>query len=139
MNASSQRNNEKIVGPFGTEISNTNSSSGTTHTPESGGGGVSDINIISPAPPTQNPSMVMREGRYYNYGHNNPSSIPFPWRLSEEDEEAEGEGENDYLGPRRGLGSTANSSVEDLLRGQEPSFFSVILNPRRTLRVVNLD
>ncbi|PBP26958.1 cell wall anchored protein [Diplocarpon rosae] len=34
---------------------------------------------------------------------------------------------------------TAHSSVEDLLGGQEPSFFSVVLNPRQTLRVVNLD
>jgi len=30
-------------------------------------------------------------------------------------------------------------SGDDLLGGQEPSFFSVVLNPRRTLRVVNND
>lgn len=36
-------------------------------------------------------------------------------------------------------GITAHSSMEDLLGGQEPSFFSVVLNPRRTLRVVNSD
>jgi hypothetical protein len=42
-----------------------------------------------------------------------------------------------YLG--RPSGSTAHSSMEDLIGGQEPSFFSVVLNPRRTLRVVNLD
>lgn len=36
-------------------------------------------------------------------------------------------------------GSTAHSSVDDLLGGQEPSFFSVVWNPRRTLKVVNLD
>jgi hypothetical protein len=35
--------------------------------------------------------------------------------------------------------STAHSSMDDLIGGQEPSFFSVVLNPRRTLRVVNLD
>lgn len=35
--------------------------------------------------------------------------------------------------------STAHSSTEDLLSGMEPSFFSVVLNPRRTLRVVNSD
>jgi hypothetical protein len=36
------------------------------------------------------------------------------------------------------MGQSADSQ-EDLLGGQEPSFFSVVLNPRRTLRVVNLD
>jgi Kelch motif len=35
--------------------------------------------------------------------------------------------------------ATANSSTEDLLRGQEPSFLGVFLNPRRSLRVVNRD
>ena len=36
-----------------------------------------------------------------------------------------------------GRNSTANSSVEDLIG--EPSFFGVLLNPRRSLRVVNRD
>ena len=35
--------------------------------------------------------------------------------------------------------STANSSTEDLMSGQEPSFLGVFLNPRRSLRVVNRD
>lgn len=35
--------------------------------------------------------------------------------------------------------ATAASSTEDLLRGQEPSFLGVMLNPRRSLRVVNKD
>lgn len=39
------------------------------------------------------------------------------------------------------LGSlaTAHSSTDDLIKGQEMSFFQVVLNPRRTLRVVNSD
>ena len=37
------------------------------------------------------------------------------------------------------ISGTANSSTEDLLRGQEPSFLGVVLNPRRSLRVVNRD
>jgi hypothetical protein len=56
--------------------------------------------------------------------------------LNEEQDETE------YLGAGhlgRPSGSTAHSSMEDLLGGQEPSFFSVVLNPRRTLRVVNMD
>lgn len=35
--------------------------------------------------------------------------------------------------------ATAASSTEDLLQGQEPSFLGVVLNPRRSLRVVNRD
>jgi hypothetical protein len=47
---------------------------------------------------------------------------------------------NDYMGHLgRPSGSTAHSSAEDLLGGQEPSFFAVVMNPRRTLRVVNSD
>ena len=34
---------------------------------------------------------------------------------------------------------TTNSSTEDLLAGKEPSFLGVVLNPRRSLRVVNRD
>ncbi|MCJ1412401.1 hypothetical protein MMC19_006495 [Ptychographa xylographoides] len=38
-----------------------------------------------------------------------------------------------------GRDSTANSSTEDLMTGQEPSFVGVLLNPRRSLRVINRD
>ena len=38
-----------------------------------------------------------------------------------------------------GGNSTANSSVEDLARQMEPSFVGVLLNPRRSLRVINRD
>ena len=38
-----------------------------------------------------------------------------------------------------GGNSTANSSTEDLMRGQEPTFVGVLLNPRRSLRVINRD
>ena len=41
--------------------------------------------------------------------------------------------------PPIGGNSTANSSTEDLLTGQEPSFVGVLLNPRRSLRVINRD
>ena len=36
-------------------------------------------------------------------------------------------------------GSSARSSTEDLLAGQEPTFVGVLLNPRRSLKVVNRD
>lgn len=41
---------------------------------------------------------------------------------------------NPYLGR-----TSARSSTEDLLAGQEPSYLGVLLNPRRSLRVVNRD
>jgi len=36
-------------------------------------------------------------------------------------------------------GSVAGSSTEDLMVGSEPSFVGVLLNPRRSLRVINRD
>ncbi|KAL8692030.1 MAG: hypothetical protein Q9218_002862 [Villophora microphyllina] len=41
--------------------------------------------------------------------------------------------------PPVGGNSTTNSSNEDLMLGQEPSFVGVLLNPRRSLRVINRD
>lgn len=52
--------------------------------------------------------------------------------------EASGSGRGGGL-PRRSSasGGSTTSSTEGLLEGQEPSFFSVVLGPRRALRVVN--
>ena len=41
--------------------------------------------------------------------------------------------------PPVGGNSTANSSSEDLMSGAEPTFVGVLLNPRRSLRVINRD
>ncbi|KEF62602.1 uncharacterized protein A1O9_00575 [Exophiala aquamarina CBS 119918] len=47
---------------------------------------------------------------------------------------------NPYRSVPGGAGTaTAASSTEDLMAGQEPSFLGVMLNPRRSLRVVNRD
>jgi hypothetical protein len=46
---------------------------------------------------------------------------------------------NPYASQANENTSTANSSTEDLMSGQEPSFLGVFLNPRRSLRVVNRD
>jgi hypothetical protein len=49
-------------------------------------------------------------------------------------------GNNPYQGAGMGMGSqTANSSTEDIRLAQEPSFVGILLNPRRSLRVVNRD
>lgn len=39
--------------------------------------------------------------------------------------------------PRRSDSGESSSSAERLLDGQEPSFFNVVMKPRRALRVVN--
>lgn len=43
--------------------------------------------------------------------------------------------------PSRGMygGGSTNSSTEDLMAGQEPTFLGVLLSPRRSLRVINRD
>jgi hypothetical protein len=47
---------------------------------------------------------------------------------------------NPYRSVPGGAGTaTAASSTEDLMAGHEPSFLGVVLNPRRSLRVVNRD
>lgn len=43
------------------------------------------------------------------------------------------------LHPPVGGNSSVNSSSEDLMRGAEPTFVGVLLNPRRSLRVINRD
>ncbi|KAL2423255.1 Kelch repeat-containing protein [Exophiala dermatitidis] len=46
---------------------------------------------------------------------------------------------NPYRNATAGGSATAASSTEDLMAGHEPSFLGVVLNPRRSLRVVNRD
>ena len=50
-----------------------------------------------------------------------------------------GHGNGSAEGMPVGGNSTANSSTEDLMRGREPTFVGVLLNPRRSLRVINRD
>ncbi|CZS90713.1 hypothetical protein WAI453_004002 [Rhynchosporium graminicola] len=135
------KSNEKppgvLLGPFGTEIAGSGgrqsgsvgrSSTGSRLTPGSGAAGTSGESSGS-AYEHGYGGGVMPGGRY--------------GRMSEGDEGIEYLGATDPggygHGPPEGRSQTAHSSVEDLLGGQEPSFFAVILNPRRTLRVVNQD
>lgn len=144
-----------MLGPFGTEISN--SSSGRPSVGESSHSGHPANSTLTPsftpsfsATPGGSGSSVPtastyaggygggimpggeRAGKGYGYGFG-PQG-----RLSEEYEGTEYHGRMS-MPYGRPSGSTANSSTEDLLSGQEPSFFNVVLNPRRTLRVVNSD
>jgi hypothetical protein len=138
------------LGPFGTEIG-WSGSAGRPSNVESGGSG-----LTVPTPysgptgtpvssiPTPEDSRTGVAGAGYGGGSMPGGGIAGKGygRLSEEYEGTE------YLGAGAGLGrtfrsrhsgSTGNSSEADLLGGQEPSFFNVMMNPRRTLRVVNSD
>lgn len=70
-------------------------------------------------------------------GH--PSNIPSAAPASSSGAGSAGYHPVPLVSPPEGGNSTANSSTEDLMAGSEPSFFAVMLNPRRSLRVVNRD
>ncbi|KAH8663007.1 hypothetical protein BGZ60DRAFT_380019 [Tricladium varicosporioides] len=130
-----------VLGPFGTEIGG--SQSGSAGRPSVGesassGPGLTTTNS-GPTPSSSEPASTRH--RYSNSGGSFPGGNGFG-RLSEDQEPMP------YLGAAsaaamspygRHAGNTAHSSQDDLLGGQEPNFFSVVLNPRRTLRVVNMD
>lgn len=125
------RPGQTMLGPFGTEISTANSNANSNPGRLSGGGSSQHHSSTSGqhTPDTTSsgaggvpmPAAAARAG-YGTYG-----------RLS---------GEDGGIGQSVSAGSASvhsDGSLEDLLGGQEPSFFSVVLNPRRTLRVVNSD
>ncbi|KAF4621544.1 hypothetical protein G7Y89_g14528 [Cudoniella acicularis] len=124
-----------MLGPFGTEIGGSGSAGRPSvgESAASGPGFTAASSGITPG--SSGPASTAHE--YGGRPSGNGSS-----RISE-DQDGMG-----YLGAAgaAALGlygksdaNTAHSSQEDLLAGQEPSFFSVVLNPRRTLRVVNID
>ena len=133
----SGRTNERIaggamLGPFGTEIGGSGSAGRPSLGASSAGTG-----RASPTPrltPAESSSHNSQGSGVYSAGIMPSRGYG---RLSEGDEGIECMGAN-QRGPNMWR-DTAHSSVEDLLGGQEPSFFSVVLNPRRTLRVVNMD
>jgi hypothetical protein len=144
-NGSGGRINEKVgtgvmLGPFGTEIGGSGSgSAGRSSVGESagsvGGSGLQTVLTPSSGPPGES-------GGSSGYGGGvMPGRGQYGMAYDDHHEGTEylsaGALGPSYLG--RPSGSTAHSSMEDLISGQEPSFFSVVLNPRRTLRVVNLD
>lgn len=104
-----------MLGPFGTQITNVTSRSSESRTPRSG---------------ASRPSAEDGGGAYVGAGGIYGGGV-MPGGRPYADEE------NTPYG--RPSASTAHSSTEDLLGGLEPSFFNVVLNPRRTLRVVNSD
>ncbi|KAG9241498.1 hypothetical protein BJ878DRAFT_570110 [Calycina marina] len=128
----STKGSPAMLGPFGTVIGASGSESAESPSRDSSGAILSrDVTPLSQvisgssSPPHYSGSMpnYMPQAKWGTYG-----------RLSEEGEDTA------YLGAASTVsGASTNSSVVDLTGGQEPSFFSVVLNPRRTLRVVNSD
>ncbi|CAG8956010.1 hypothetical protein HYFRA_00008866 [Hymenoscyphus fraxineus] len=139
------RLNEKVagagvfVGPFGTDLSTGRPSVGESSHSSVPAGSIAAGSVVTPSftpssgvTPGSGGSVPTPSTYAGGYGGGSmPGGGIAGKGYSEEDEG------NEYHG--RPSGSTANSSTEDLLSGQEPSFFNVVLNPRRTLRVVNSD
>ena len=144
---SGSTSNEKagvVLGPFGTPLNHSGSdrpSQGRTSTDPS-----SDPSSIQVTPSEwiARPAGVFGGAMVAGRGYG---------RLDEHGEmEYQGAGADQMYGARPTSGGTfdttgrtaesvgtAHSSTDDLLKGQEPSFFQVVLNPRRTLKVVNSD
>jgi hypothetical protein len=139
-----------MIGPFGTNISNSGSnsvgrpsvgSSNNTGAVSSSKRASSSNRTPSSNGPPPDPALfgggIMPgggiAGKGYTYG-----AEPYI-RLSEDQEFLQTQHSGAQTPYGRTSGSTARSSTEDLLAGLEPSFFSVVLNPRRTLKVVNSD
>jgi len=126
-----------MLGPFGTAIGGSGSA-GRPSLGESSGGhsGLSTTQDVTPLSAVSGTGSLPYGG---NGGYGGPMMPPqAKWgaygRLDEEGDDTA------YMGAASTVsGGSTNSSMVDLLGGQEPSFFSVVLNPRRTLRVVNSD
>ncbi|RAL65239.1 hypothetical protein DID88_001345 [Monilinia fructigena] len=136
-----------MLGPFGTDVSGTNGVQ--TPSMRSEGGGLSGPgNEASGSGNGSEGGYVDRDegiGTYVYGGGVMPGGASYQ-RISEEDEGVEvGRGSESlragWRDHSRGKGSVGSisSSLEDLLGNTEPSFFNVMMNPRRTLRVVNND
>ncbi|QSZ29117.1 hypothetical protein DSL72_003627 [Monilinia vaccinii-corymbosi] len=137
--------NVTMLGPFGTDVSGT--SGVQTPSVRSEGGRLSG---------SGNEGVVSGSGGgYEGRGGGNgthiydagviPGGASYQ-RISEEDEGVGiGRGSESlragWKGHGKGTGSVRSmgSSLEDLFGNREPSFFNVVMNPRRTLRVVNND
>jgi hypothetical protein len=139
-----------MIGPFGTDISNSGSnsvgrpsvgSSNNTGAVGSSKRASSSNRTPSSNGPPADPALfgggIMPgggiAGKGYTYG-----AEPYI-RLSEDQEFLQTQHSGAQTPYGRTSGSTTRSSAEDLLGGLEPSFFSVVWNPRRTLKVVNSD
>ncbi|TVY71222.1 Kelch repeat-containing protein [Lachnellula suecica] len=135
--------NGATLGPFGTEIGGSGSA-GRPSAVESGGSGLtvptpqSGFTGTSSSVPTPEEYSNMMSGAGYGGGvmPGGGTAGRGYGRFSEENEDTGYRGAGSSGLSRK---SSAHSSTLGLMGGQEPSFFSVVMNPRRTLKVVNSD
>lgn len=119
-----------ILGPFGTKIGRTNDGSparrsGSTSQQGSSGSGYGAVPSARYGDPLDEVDSEYLGAGAAGLNRNGSGRSP-------------GHSRETSGGGASMMGQSVDSQ-EDLLGGQEPSFFSVVLNPRRTLRVVNLD
>ncbi|TGO89773.1 hypothetical protein BPOR_0094g00080 [Botrytis porri] len=146
---SSREERGVMLGPFGTDISGAVG----VQTPSfrSEGGGLSSSGNEGSGSGSGNEDRGAGSGRgsgTYVYGGGIMPGGASYQTIDEEDEGVVMGGNESvragWRGHRKGMGSVGStgsitSSLEDLLGDREPSFFNVVMNPRRTLRVVNSD
>ncbi|KAJ8061175.1 hypothetical protein OCU04_010248 [Sclerotinia nivalis] len=137
--------NAMMLGPFGTDISGTGGVQTPSVRPEGGGLSGSGNEGSGSGSGSGYDDRRGGSGTYVYGGGIMPGGASYQ-RISEEDEEiVMGSGSESaragWRGHGKGAGSAGSitSSLEDLLEDREPSFFNVVMNPRRTLRVVNSD
>ncbi|KAF7884344.1 uncharacterized protein EAF02_004680 [Botrytis sinoallii] len=148
---SSREDRGMMLGPFGTDISG----AGGVQTPSvrSEGGGLSSSGNEGSGSGSgsgnedRGGASGRGSGTYVFGGGIMPGGASYQ-TIDEEDEGVVMGGSESvragWRGHRKGMGSIGStgsitSSLEDLLGDREPSFFNVVMNPRRTLRVVNSD
>ncbi|CAM1507116.1 Fc.00g067570.m01.CDS01 [Cosmosporella sp. VM-42] len=98
--------------------------------------GASTLSSTSLVPPS---STANRGGRnsHESFGWVGPAGREPKWTPDQTTPSGSGSGGGKMSQDTRPGTSSSGGSTEGLLDGQEPSFFSVVLGPRRALRVVN--
>lgn len=137
--------NVMMLGPFGTDISGTSGVQTPSVRSERGGLSGSGNEGTGSGDRSGYEDRGAESGTYVYGGGVMPGGASYQ-RIGEEDEGVgmggrSGSVRAGWKGHGKGGGSVGSisSSLEDLLGDREPNFFNVVMNPRRTLRVVNSD
>jgi hypothetical protein len=118
-----------LLGAFGTEIGGPSSSSNSA--PRSSLGGNS-------GPSSGPPAVRYDSNSTANRAFTSEEPTPMEYQGAAGVAAVGGAGMHGWPGGTSDRASVS-SSTEDLIAGHEPSFISVVLSPRRTLRVINRD
>lgn len=98
------------------------------------GGGADGGGLLDPNGPTPSSGASNGPNAWGGYGDDSKGGS---YQSGMSPGEASGSGSGGRPRGSSASGGSTTSSTEGLLEGQEPSFFSVVLGPRRALRVVN--